>query len=77
MKIKKILLIATSALMISACGTPSVKDLVEDPELLSEVLQECQTLMMQGKASDSEKCTNAQAATIKVTQNVVKGLLGG
>jgi len=77
MKTKKILLIAASALMLSACGTPTVEELVDDPQLLSEVLEECRTLMMQGKAGDYEKCTNAQTATVKMTQNMVKGFLGG
>ncbi|WP_299267172.1 EexN family lipoprotein [uncultured Psychrosphaera sp.] len=72
---KKLLLIAPFALLLTACGTPSVEDLVEDQELLTEVSLECTKLMMEGKDTNTEECKNAALAQKKVVENMTKGLM--
>lgn len=67
-------LLAAPVLLLTACGTPTVKELVEDPELLAEVLEECQKEMMQDEPS--EKCKNAQKAMRKAGSNLLKNMLG-
>lgn len=62
-------------LLVTACGTPSVDDLVQDPELLVEVMEECQAEMMQDELS--EKCQNAKKAMAKMGNNMMKNMLGG
>lgn len=74
---KKILLLSSSIFLLTACGTPTVEDLIEDPQLLAEVTMECQTLMAQGKDTNIEKCQNAQKAALKMSKNMMKGLFGG
>ncbi|MEI8649615.1 EexN family lipoprotein [Paraglaciecola sp. Hal342] len=46
---KKLLVLLPLVFGLSACGTPSVEDLVDDPELLSEVLEECTSKLMKGE----------------------------
>ena len=72
---KKLLLAVPLALFLTACGAPSVDDLIEDPELFSEVTSECQQLMMQGKDVDTEECKNARLAAVKMADNLMKGMM--
>ena len=71
----KVLLAIPFALLLTACGAPSVDDLVEDPALLGEVIVECAELMTQGKDFDTEECKNAQLAQMKMVENMTKGLM--
>lgn len=72
---KKMLFVASLVLLLSACGSPSVDDLVEDQELLAETVQECSKLMMEGKDTDTEKCKNAQLVQQKVEENMTERLM--
>lgn len=69
------LFVAPFALLLTACGAPSVNDLVEDPELLAETAQKCSKLMAQGKNADTEECKNAQLAQKKIIENMTKGIM--
>jgi len=71
---KKYLSIVPIAMMLTACGTPSVEDLINDPETLMEISQKCQMLTMQGKDADTEECKNAKAAALQMTKNMMKGM---
>ena len=53
---KKLLLIAPLVLLLTACETSSVEDLVEGPNLLAEVFLECTKLMVEGKDTNTEEC---------------------
>lgn len=72
---KKFLLALPLSIFLSACGAPSVEDLVEDPELFSQVTKECKQLMMQGKDAQIEKCENAQQAGVKMAENMMKAMV--
>jgi uncharacterized protein YcfL len=72
---KKVLFVVPFALLLTACGTPSVEDLIEDQELFAEITQECSTLMMQGKDTNTEECKNAQLAQKKMVENMTKALM--
>ncbi|WP_448564125.1 EexN family lipoprotein [Thalassotalea ganghwensis] len=67
-------IIFTPVFLLTACGTPTVEELVKDPNLLAEVIEECQEEMMQDELS--EKCKNAQKAMGKVGVNLLKNMLG-
>ena len=75
---KKIFLALPFVFLITACGDPSVDDLIEDPELLGKVFQECMVKSAQGKVDDSEKCKNAAEAQKKMARaiynNAIKSL---
>ena len=71
---KKILFLTPFIFLLGACGTPSVDDLIEDQELLAEITVECTTMMMQGKDTNTEECKNAQLATKKMTENMMKAM---
>ncbi|ABG38917.1 hypothetical protein Patl_0387 [Paraglaciecola sp. T6c] len=73
---KKYMLILPLVCGLSACGTPSVEDLVDDPELLSEVLATCTEKLMKGEEVKTEECQNATEAQKQILNNVMKGLLG-
>ncbi|WP_166422030.1 EexN family lipoprotein [Paraglaciecola sp. 20A4] len=73
---KKFILILPLVFGLAACGTPSVEDLVDDPELLSEILAECTTKLMKGEDAKTEECMNATEAQKQILNNVMKGLLG-
>ncbi|GAC25139.1 MAG: hypothetical protein CL579_05480 [Alteromonadaceae bacterium] len=73
---KKYMLILPLVFGLAACGTPSVEDLVDDPELLSEVLAECTEKLMKGEEVKTEECQNATEAQKQILNNVMKGLLG-
>lgn len=73
---KKSLLILPLALILTACGAPSVEDLIEDQELLSEITVKCNTLLAQGKDTKTEECINAKKAMMQMSKNIMKGLYG-
>ena len=52
---KHIIFAITLTVLLTGCGTPSVEDLVEDPEMMLEISQECQMLTMQGKDTNTEE----------------------
>lgn len=58
---KKLILIA-STLTLVACNAPTVEELVENPELLTHTLDECEELYIQDKNTDTAKCNNAMKA---------------
>ena len=64
-----------AALLLTGCGAPSVEDLIEDPEKLAEVSQNCAELMMQGKDVDTEECRNAAEAQKKMAGNMLNGMM--
>jgi hypothetical protein len=72
---KKLLVLALFSTLLTACGTPTVEDFIEDPELLGETLGECAMNMAQGKNSDTEECTNAMKAQNKMSQNMINGMM--
>lgn len=74
-KMKKLLLAVPFTLMLTACGAPSVDDLVEDHELLVEITQKCAKLLMEGEDTDTDECNNAQSAQKKIIENMTKGLM--
>lgn len=72
--IKKVILTTSLFGLLTACGTPSVEDLIEDPELFGKISQECQMLTMQGKDANTEECNNAKKAGVQMSKNMMKGL---
>lgn len=62
---KKITLIALT-LVLSACSSPSVEDLMDDPKLLVKIMEKCERLNAQEKNIDTDECNNAIAATKKI-----------
>lgn len=73
---KKILLLSILT-TLTACGAPSVDDLIEDQELLSEILMECNTLLAQGKDTKTAKCINANKAVSQMSKNILNGIMKG
>ncbi|MCM2678295.1 EexN family lipoprotein [Echinimonas agarilytica] len=73
---KKLLALVPLALLLTACGTATVEELIEDPDKLAKVNEKCSTLMMQGKNTDTEECNNAREAINQMTSNMLKGFLG-
>ena len=71
---RKLVFIIPLVTLISACGAPSVDDLIEDPELLTEITLECNTLMAQGKDTQTETCINATKAMTQMAKNMMKGI---
>lgn len=74
---KKSIFAASLAFLLTACGAPSVEDLIENPEKLEQINQQCMTLLAQGKDTNTEECNNAREAQAQMLKNVVKGLFGG
>ena len=66
---KKITLIVL-ALALSACSSPSVEDLMDDPKLLVKIMEKCEKLNAQNKNIDTDECNNAIAATKRI---VIRG----
>lgn len=64
---KKILLILPTALLLTACGTPSVEDFLQDANLRIATGAECLLSAIQGEG-DSQKCKNHSIATKKVME---------
>lgn len=62
---KKILLTLPLAALLSACGTPSVEDLINNPETLYDEAEKCGALQKQGKSLDTEICQNVGLAMQK------------
>ena len=73
---KKLVVMTCTMILLAGCGTPSVEDLIEDPELLAKISGECSMMMAQGKDTKTEECENAKQATLKMQQNIMKGILG-
>lgn len=73
---KKSIFVVPLVIMLTACGAPSVEDLIENPEKLDQINQQCMTLMAQGKDTNTEECNNAKEAQVQMVKNVMKGLLG-
>ncbi|MBM6549893.1 EexN family lipoprotein [Marinomonas ostreistagni] len=69
---KKLLLAVPFTMLLTACGPASVEDLMEDPEQLVEVLEECGMKMAQGKDTDTEECNNAREAQNRMAVNVLR-----
>lgn len=72
---KKLFASLSLILMLTACGPASVEDLMEDPKLLGEVMEECMVKMAQGKDADDQECKNAVEAQKKMTRNMMQGLM--
>ncbi|GAA4094911.1 EexN family lipoprotein [Zhongshania borealis] len=72
---KKVLLALPIALALTACGSPSVEDFIENPEKLQAALEKCNMLVAQGKDADTEECNNAQTATQKMMNNVINNTM--
>lgn len=72
----KSLSVAPLLFLLTACGAPSVEDLIEDPEKLEKISQQCMVLMIQGKDTNTEECNNANEAKAQMVKNLMKGLLG-
>ena len=62
---KKVTLIVL-ALALSACSSPSVEDLMDDPKLLVKIMEKCEKLNAQNKNIDTDECNNAIAATKRI-----------
>lgn len=58
------------ALFLTACSSPSVDDLVNDPKLLSKIMDKCDQRLANGKNTDTTECQNAIAATKQI---ILKG----
>lgn len=56
-----VLLVAT--LVLTACSSPTVEDLVDDPKLLAKIVEQCDQLMEEGKSASTPMCQNAVAAS--------------
>jgi hypothetical protein len=65
---KKLFLVLPFVCLITACGDPSVEDLLEDQELLGKTMQECIAKAAQGEKDTSEKCNNANEAYKKLAK---------
>ncbi len=72
---KKAFLAMPIAILLTACGAPSVEDLIENPEKLAEVSADCNMLMAQGKDTDTEECNNAIEATKQMMGNMMNGVM--
>ncbi|WP_428087999.1 EexN family lipoprotein [Candidatus Thioglobus sp.] len=67
---KKLLLILPFTFLITACGEPSVEDLVEDKGLLAQTIKECLVEAVKGEKSNSKKCANANEAQKQLSSNL-------
>jgi len=67
---KKVLLAVPFAMMLTACGTPTVEELATDQDLFKEAAQEC--MEMGHDAMDSELCKNVGQAAVIAAQNAMK-----
>jgi hypothetical protein len=63
-------LIILSAVLLTACGSPSVEDFAEDTELRRDALFECKKLKP-SERNDSDECQNAiEAEKMAVSQQL-------
>ena len=76
MKIKTILAAITAALLLTACGTPSVEDYKADKEMLKEKLQDC-AKMNPADARADEGCMNAARAYQQLLREGVNKAMKG
>lgn len=64
------------ALLLAACSSPTVDDLVNDPKLLSRLMDKCEQRLVSGKSTDTTECQNAITATkqiiLKGTEDSIK-----
>ena len=74
-KMKKVFLALPVAMMLTACGTPSVEDILENNDLAKELTLECQQ-MTRNEIADSQKCTNLVLAMKKVQKKQIKKMMG-
>lgn len=72
---KKAILAMSMAILLTACGAPSVDELIENPEKLAEVTADCNMLMAQGKDTDTDECNNAAEATKQMMNNMMNGVM--
>ncbi len=70
----KLLLAIPFTVLLTACGSTSVEDFMEDPQLLGKALVDCTMEKAQGKP-ESEECKNAMEAQKKMAKNLMKGLM--
>ena len=71
---RKLLLIIPFAFVITACGAPTVEELVADPELLKATIAECLELSP-SDVVDSEACANVQAANMQLINGMAQDSL--
>ncbi|MBD2857512.1 EexN family lipoprotein [Spongiibacter sp. KMU-158] len=72
---KKLLLTLPFAALLTACGPASVEDLMEDPEKLGKILEDCSMKMAQGKDTNTEECQNAYEAQKRMAGNMMEGMM--
>lgn len=61
---------------LTACGIPTVEDLVEDPELLEESVEECKSLSL-AEMKESELCNNVTEAVVKSSMKKLNDFMKG
>lgn len=71
---KRSFLIMCFSLGLTACGNPSVEELVADVDLLNDALEECSE-MSRNDADDSELCSRAEKAMVQVSQEAAADML--
>lgn len=72
---KKLIYVFPLVLLLSACSVPSVENLMENPEKMMKISQECMVMMSQGKDTNTEKCNNAMEAQKRMMNNVQQGIM--
>jgi len=72
---KKLIYVFPMVALLSACGAPSVENLIENPDKLVKISQECMMMMTQGKDTDTKKCNNAAEAQQRMAENLQRGLM--
>jgi|TARA_B110000116_G_C16750029_1_gene542885 hypothetical protein len=71
---KKILILLPMIMALTACGDPSVADMVADESLLKKTMNKCSKMSLQ-ELSDSELCRNASKANIeRMKKSVIKAV---
>ena len=72
-KLGFVILVATG---LVACGTPTVDELVQNPDKLGEMTIECTQEMAKG-GELSDECKIVAEAQRKVASNMVNGMMKG
>lgn len=72
MNIRNTITITALALVLAACGAPSVEKLRNDQALLKSTLEKCQKMDM-AKAKDDEACQNAAKASVGAAADMAAG----
>jgi len=70
----KLIKILPMALLLSACGTPSVDELKNDQDLLEDTVFECQKMKPSAMKKD-EGCQNAIKATEEIAMESINGAM--